>query len=91
MTRHADDSRDYRLTIGLLAGVVLGAGLGMWLGPRVASGARDQMTRAGGAAGRLVRKGRDMGDGLADAVARGAHEVERIAKSARSDARVQPS
>jgi hypothetical protein len=32
-----------------------------------------------------------MGDGLADAVARGAHEVERIAKSARSDARVQPS
>lgn len=91
MTKHTDDSRDYRLTIGLLAGVVLGAGLAMWLGPRVASGVRDQMTRAGGAAGKLVRKGRDVGDGLADAVARGAHEVERIAKSARSDSRVQPS
>jgi gas vesicle protein len=84
MSRHLKTSRDYRLTIGLVAGVAIGAAVATWLGPQLASGARDQMTRAGEAAGKLARKGRGARDGVADAVARGARAVEHVARSAKS-------
>jgi gas vesicle protein len=42
-------------------------------------------TRVGGAVDELTRKGQGVVDDVADAVARGAHEVERYATSAKSD------
>jgi gas vesicle protein len=83
--------RDYRLTIGFVAGAAVGAAVATWFGPQLASGVRDRMTRAGETAGKLARKGRDARNGVADAVARGAQAVERVARSARSDDRVVPS
>jgi gas vesicle protein len=44
-------------------------------------------TRVGEAVDELTRKGQDVRDDMADAVARGAHEVERYATAARSDRR----
>ena len=83
--------RDYRLTIGFVAGAAVGAAVATWFGPQLASGVRKQMTRAGETAGTLARKGRDARNGVADAVARGAQAVERVARSAKRDDRAVPS
>jgi hypothetical protein len=92
--------RNYRFVIGLAAGTVFGAGLAMWLVPELRQRATDTAQRLGtGAAGRyqrasaragavvegLTRAGRDVRDGLADAVAQGAHAVERYASAAKTD------
>jgi len=74
MNAHAREHRDRRFAIGLWTGTVVGAGLAMWLVPRV-SRAIDH----------VLRKGQHMRDEVADAVAHGAHEVERFATAARSD------
>ena len=42
-------------------------------------------TRVGAAVDDLTRKGQGVRDDVADAVARGAHEVERVATAAKSD------
>jgi gas vesicle protein len=42
-------------------------------------------TKVSGVVDELARKGQDVRDEVAEAVARGAHEVERIATSARSE------
>ncbi|MDP1569704.1 MAG: YtxH domain-containing protein [Vicinamibacterales bacterium] len=42
-------------------------------------------TKVSGVVDDLTRKGQDVRDEVADAVARGAHEVERVAVAARSD------
>jgi gas vesicle protein len=53
---------------------------------RRASGAYQQAgTGVGEAVGELTRKGRGVRDGVAEAVARGAHEVERHATTVKSD------
>jgi gas vesicle protein len=78
--------RDYRFVIGLVAGTVVGAGLMMWLAPRTASELRGRLTDTAKSLGdRLTRKGQGVRDGVADAVARGAHEVERYATGAKTD------
>ncbi len=46
---------------------------------------RQISTKVGGVVDDLTRKGQDVRDEVADAVARGAHEVERVAIAARSD------
>ena len=45
---------------------------------------RQASTRVGETVEDLTRKGQDVRDNVADAVARGAHEVERFATAAKS-------
>jgi gas vesicle protein len=103
MDAQTQKHRDYRFVIGLLAGTFVGAGLAVWLAPRLAPGLRRRMTaaardlrqraseqyqqasiRVGDAVDELARKGQGVRDDVADAVARGAHEVERRANAAKS-------
>ena len=56
-------------------------------GKRAAEHYRDASDRVADAAGELARKGNGIRDGVADTLARAAHEVERLATSARSDRR----
>src|SRR6185436_5117822 len=80
--------------MGLLAGTVLGAGLGMLLAPKagselrgaigeqarnLASTASEQYRRASESAGTWADKGRDFVDKARDAVARGADEARSYA------------
>jgi hypothetical protein len=74
MNAHRREHRDTGFTIGLWTGTFVGAGLAMWLVPRVER-AIDE----------IARKGQNVRDEVADAVAHGAHEVERFAAAARSD------
>jgi gas vesicle protein len=104
MTVQTQQRRSPGFAIGLLTGTFVGAGLAMWLAPRLASELRQRMTesakglgvqaseqfeqassRVGEAVSELTRKGQDVRDEVADAVARGAHEVERYAIAAKSD------
>ena len=106
MNTNADvqEHRGYGFGIGLLAGTVVGAGLMMWLAPRMGSELRQRVTdsarnlgqrasekyqqastHAAEAIDELARKGQDARDDVADAVARGAREVERVATAAMSD------
>jgi gas vesicle protein len=72
--------RDHRFAIGLVTGAIVGVGLAVWLGPRVTRSTR----RIGRALNKLASQGQDVRDDMADAVARGAHEVERYATAAKS-------
>ena len=97
MNAHVSEHRDYGFIFGLLTGTCVGAGLAMWLAPRLSSELRQRMadsaknigTRAADqydqASARVVqvvsnltRKGQDVRDEVADAVARGAHEVRAL-------------
>ena len=104
MTLETQERRSHGFAMGLLTGTFVGAGLAMWLAPRMASELRERITdsakglglqaseqyeqassRVGEAVSELTRKGQDVRDDVADAVARGAHEVERYATAAKSD------
>ena len=78
------ERRDYRFILGLVAGTVVGAGLAMWLAPNAASELRERVTDS---ARKLARNGQGVRDDIADAVATGAHEVERFANAAKSERR----
>ena len=101
---HVQDHRSYGFGTGLLAGTLVGAGLLMWLAPRIASELRQRATetanrlrqhakeryrdasgQVGDAVDELTRKAQGVRDDVADAVAHGAHEVERIAAAAKND------
>ena len=105
MDAHVQDNRSYGFGIGLLAGTFVGAGLVMWLAPRIGSELRQRVTdsarglgqrasnkyrqasaHAAEAIDELARKGQAARDDVADSVARGAREVERVATAAKSDA-----
>jgi gas vesicle protein len=81
MTVQTPERRSHGFGIGLLTGTLVGAGLALWLAPRMASELRERMTDS---AKGLGRQAQDMRDVVADAVARGAHEVERYAVAAKS-------
>ncbi len=100
------EHRDYGFVIGLTAGTIVGAGLALWLAPRLAAEVRQRVTdtarhlgqrasdqyqqattRVGEAVEELAKKTDEVRDGVADAVVRGAHEVERLAVAVRSDRR----
>jgi len=104
MNTHVQEHRDYGFVIGLFAGTVVGAGLMMWLAPRMASELRQRASdsarrlsqraseqyqgatsRVSEAVDELARKAQDVRDDVADAVARGAHEVERVATAVKTD------
>jgi gas vesicle protein len=78
---------DYSFVLGLMAGTFVGAALAAWLAPRAAAELRDRATdsarrfgkRAAEAAEALAEKGNDLSEAVATVVARGAHEVERVA------------
>jgi gas vesicle protein len=93
MNETMQERRDYGFVIGLLTGTFVGAGLTMWLAPRVANEIRERVTdkyrlasaRVGETIDELTERGNGVRDDVASAVARGAHEVERFAKAAKSD------
>ena len=108
MNARTQERRDYGFVIGLLAGTVVGAGLTMWLAPRVVSELRQRASDSarrlgknaseryqqasagvGDAVVEIGRKGRGVRDEVAEAVVRGAREVERYATAAKSDAGVR--
>jgi gas vesicle protein len=88
------ERRDFGFAIGLLTGTFAGAGLMMWLAPRMVSELRQHVTdsakrvttRVVDAVDDLTRKGRDVRDDVAEVVARSAHEVERVAMAAKTAA-----
>jgi len=92
MTEQIQKRRDYGFAIGLMTGAFAGAGLAMWLAPRAAAELRDRVTdsakvfgnRVGETVDELKQQGQGVRDDVADAVARGAHEVERFAVAAKS-------
>lgn len=77
MTADTRDRCDHRFLTGVLMGAFMGAAAAIWLAPRVAAFGR--------AVDDFTKKGQRVRDDVADAVARGAHEVERIATAAKSD------
>lgn len=96
MDTQTPQRRDYGFALGLLTGSVVGAGLAIWFAPRLTESARKLGKRAAeqyrqassqiaDAADDLVRRGNGVRDDVAGAVARGAHEVERVAMAAKSD------
>ena len=104
MTQQTQERRSRAFAIGLLTGTFVGAGLALWLAPRMASERRERVTksakalrrqasqhdeqashRVGEAISELTRKGQDVRDDVADALARGGREVERYAIDAQSD------
>ena len=68
------EKRDHGFFFGLIAGTAVGAGLALFLAPRVA---KDLRRRAEA----LTAKGREVRDEVADAVAWGAQTVERGAQT----------
>ena len=104
MTADTRNRRDYGFMMGFVTGTAIGAGVALWLAPRMAAEigqrvtdtARDLTGRASeqyeqvkqSAAETLAdvtAKGRVVRDGIADAVARGAREVERAASDTRTN------
>ena len=103
MNAHTQEPPDYGFVIGLLTGTFVGAGLAIWLAPRLRAELQERVTesarnlgqrasdqyqqastRVGEAVDDLTRRGQGVRDDVADAVARGAHEVERYATAAKS-------
>ena len=83
--------------LGLLIGACAGAGLALWLAPRMAGrvrqrGGADRLRRRAAARYRrirevvdeITRKGQGIRDGVAEAVAHGAQTVERVATAVKS-------
>ena len=78
--------QNYGFVIGLLTGTFVGAGIAMWLAPNSAAEVRGRVAAAGRRIGGELRDATDeLRDHAADAVARGAHELKRVAVAAKSD------
>ena len=52
MNAHTQGHRDYGFVVGLLTGTFVGAGLMMWLAPRMGSELRQRMTNAASSLGK---------------------------------------
>lgn len=88
MNAQTQNSRDYGFMIGLLTGSVVGVGLAWCLAPKAAGEVRDRVTASARRVGNDL-KGRsdEFRDHVADAVARGAHDVEQFAAAVKTDRR----
>ena len=84
----AQQNRSNGVVIGFVAGGLIGAGLALYVAPRVAEELRTRyrqvITRVGAAVDVLSRKGDSARDSLCDTVVSGAREVERYATAAKS-------
>lgn len=95
--RHDTESRGGAFFLGLLAGTVLGAGLGMLLAPKsgaelreelgertrtLSNKASEQYRKAQESAGEWAVKGRDLADRVRDAASRGVAEMKNYNDSA---------
>ncbi len=81
MVTQMQERRDRGFGIGLLVGTCMGAGLMLWLAPRMITELRQ---RVADSVDDLAQKGQRIRDDAADAVARSAREVERLAVAART-------
>ena len=98
MNTDTQHSRDYGFVIGLATGTCIGAGLAMWLAPRMVAELRQCATDSARRLGErmsdgyeqasarvvesvdeLTKRGQAVRNDVADAVVRGAREVERAA------------
>ena len=77
MNAPSERPREFGFGLGLLMGACVGAGVVMWLVPRVTVELRQRVDE-------LTRKGQGIRDQVADAVAHGAHAIERAATAAKS-------
>ena len=103
MNEPLERSRESGFGLGLVVGACVGAGLALWLAPRLGAEIRQRATDSarglgqrasehyrqagvhlGEAVDELTRKGQGIRDEVAEAVAHGAHAVERAATAARS-------
>jgi hypothetical protein len=75
MNEMTQQPRDYRFVLGLFTGTFVGGGLAMWLAPRASERYQQASARVCKTVGDITRRGRDVRDDIAGAVARGAHEV----------------
>ncbi len=104
MNQTTQEHRPFSFALGLLAGTAVGAGLTMWLAPRVTSEIRARVeqslesfgeraaTRFEAASAQVSKVAAEIGtrrtrvrNGIADAVAQSAHDVEQRALRARTD------
>jgi len=69
MFTSTEDRRDYRFTLGLLAGACVGAGVVLWLAPRTASEIRGRVTDAAKDLGERASEGFDQASVRVGAVA----------------------
>ena len=81
MNLQLQERRDHGFLIGLLTGTCVGMGLMLWFAPRMVSELGQRVTDS---VDDLTRKGRGIRDEVADRVAHGAHEVERLAIAAKT-------
>ena len=103
MNEPVERSRENGFGLGLLIGACVGAGVALWLAPRMAAEIRQRATDSakglrqrasehyrqagvhlGEAVDELTRKGKGIRDEVAEAVAHGAHAVERAATATKS-------
>jgi gas vesicle protein len=88
MNGQAPHSRDYGFLAGLLTGAAVGAGVALWLAPSATAEVRGRLNASARKLGDDLRiKSDDIRDHVADAVARGAHDVEQFAAAAKSNPR----
>jgi len=93
MDTHTPQRRDHGFLLGMMTGTVVGAGLAVWFAPRLKEELRQRAkeqywqasTRVVEMADELSKKGQRVRDDVAEAVAQGAREVERVATAIRSD------
>jgi gas vesicle protein len=82
MNAHMQDHRDYGFVIGLFAGTFVGAGLMMWLAPRMGAELRQRMTDSARTLGqRASEKYRQASTHAAEAV----DELARKGRDARDE------
>jgi gas vesicle protein len=88
MNEQTPHSGNYGFLAGLLTGTVVGAGVALWLTPTATAEARGRLTASARRLGDDLRTRTDgIRDQVAGAVARGAHEVEQFAVTAKNDHR----
>lgn len=85
MNARSDNGSSNTFLIGMITGGVIGAGLAFLFAPRSGSQLRQRMqTSVAGAVDGVTAKGQAIRDDLADAVGRGARDVEQFAMASKT-------
>jgi gas vesicle protein len=83
MSADIEEPRDYGFVVGLLAGTMIGAGVMMWLAPRVVAEIRGRITDS---AANLRRQASDQYDQAASRVSGAVDDLTRTVQTVRDDA-----